>query len=280
MHIHNQGQRKADLDCIIRVRQNMDKQKGVSRLIEALKMCVNVKEFESIAEKVAERRKDIQVIEKRLCPDCYVAKIEIDMNNNNGHIKYVENSIKNTSERESLNDKLKNEDYPIIAIVLESPHIDEFKDGISPLKNGFSSTQLFNYLPRILFNYIATTSNQGNIFSRATHDIENGIYRVKLINAVQFQCSLGRKLSNKEYQKMKNDIVAKCLKNKRLKRDFFNRLNGAKIIINCCTGQEKGKIAGLQKLVQNIIDKKYSDKTRLYGYHPSSFHFLKGFKKV
>ena len=100
------------------------------------------------------------------------------------------------------------------------------------------------------------------------------------MNAIQFQCSLGRKLKNAVNQNIKNTIVEQCLEKTLFKNDFIKRIQDATIIINCCTGQKDGQIDGLQKQVQDIIDKKYPDKIRLFGYHPSSLHFLKGFKKV
>lgn len=244
-------------------------------------MCSKEKKFEEIANRVVRNKNgNLNINEKRLCPDCFVAKIEIDINNNNGHIRYIKDAVKNADSRSTMDSELRSEDYPIIAIVLESPHKDEYKGTVSPLLATNSSVRLRNYLLPMLYNFITTISCQGSIYSRGTREIENGIYRIKLINAVQFQCSLGGNLSDKHVQEIKNEIVCCCLKNRIFANDFSNRLKDVSIIINCCTGQKDGKIDGLQKNVQDIIDKKYPNKIRLFGYHPSSLHFLKGFKKV
>lgn len=240
--------------------------------------------FKKIAEQIiVNRRSNLKVEEKRKCPDCFVAKIEIEFFNNIGHIKYIENSIKEKENRFELNKKLEKEDCPVIAIVLESPHVDEYdKDDqeISPLKNPFSSSTLSDYLIQNLFHYITAISVQGKVYSTAKHDIKNGIYRIKLVNAIQFQCSLGQNLTNKNNQKVKNEILENCLSEDLFQKDFIERIKEASIIINCCTGQKNGRIDGAQKQVQNLIDSNYPSKLRLYGYHPSSLHFLKGFKIV
>lgn len=218
-----------------------------------------------------------------ICPDCFVAKIEIEFFNNIGHIKYIENSIKEKENRFELNKKLEKEDCPVIAIILESPHIDEYDEDdkkISPLKNPSSSCILSEYLTQNLFHYITAVSVQGNVYSTAKHDIENGIYRIKLVNAIQFQCSLGQDLTDKDNQEVKNEILEECLNEDLFQKDFIERIKEASIIINCCTGQKNGRIDGAQKQVQNLIDSNYPSKLRLYGYHPSSLHFLRGFKIV
>ena len=166
-----------------------------------------------------------------------------------------------------------------MAIVLESPHVSEYEGKPSPLKNPTTSTLFSKHLPSMLFKYITMVSNQYGAFSRAVRDIENNIYRIKLINAVQYQCSLGE-LSDEKDEKRKNRIVNECLQKQDFQDDLVNRLKGAEVIINCCTGQENGKVAGAQKRVQDLIDEHYPRATRLYGYHPSSSYFLSGFKKV
>lgn len=238
--------------------------------------------FVKTAEKVVgdSDKELLKEIEQRSCPDCFVAKIEIEIHNNVGHIKYLVSSITEYENRVPLDKTLSEEDYPVIAIVLESPHKAEFEGDISPLKNNTSSNFLYKYLIRNLFDYITTISNPCGTYSRRTSEIENGVYRIKLVNAVQFQCSLGKDLSESMWENNKNRIVETCLNESGFKESLVERLKDATIIINCCTGQKDGKIDGLQKQVQEIIDQNYPKRVRLYGYHPSSQYFFTGFKKV
>ena len=248
-------------------------------------MCTKSKLFQKIAGQEAkdlDNNFNAQTIESKICPDCYVAAIEVEFHQNNGHVKYVENSITNYDGRIKMDKILRNKDYPIIAIILESPHINEYKnnESISPLKNPLSANTLNDFFIRNFYNYVTAAYSGGAIFSRNVVDIENGIYRIKLVNAIQFQCSLVRELKNAVNQDLKNRIVEQCLNETLFQNDFIKRIQDATIIINCCTGQKDGQIDGLQKQVQEIIDNNYSTKLRLYGYHPSSLHFIKGFKKV
>lgn len=97
-----------------------------------------------------------------------------------------------------------------------------------------------------------------------------------IINAIQYQCSLGE-----EKSKYKEKIFRECWKNQVFKDDFIKRLKSCSpiLIINCCTGQIGGKISGLQKSVQIEIDKNFPNTYKIFGYHPSTYSFLRGFKK-
>ena len=251
----------------------------MTKMINIFKEYIKKMKFAEIVKQEIGNKSELSLKEIN-CPDCFVAKIEIEIYQNFGHIKYLENSIVDYKNRHVLDKKLKAEDYPIIAIVLESPHIEEFDAEVSPLKNPFSANILNDYLNKNLFYYITATQACGNVFFKAIRNIENGIYRIKLVNAVQFQCSLGKSLKEKKNQKIKNDILEKCLSEKLFQEDLVSRIKDASIIINCCTGQKDGKISGAQRQVQNIIDINYPSKRRLYGYHPSSLHFLRGFKDI
>lgn len=209
-----------------------------------------------------------------------MAEIEIEINQNYGHIKYLKNLIdKGVEARNNYNSTITIGDYPTILIVLESPHKDEYlEERVSPLLNPVSSKRLSDYLLKNLYSYVTMAVNNIGVYTKASRDIENGVYRVKLVNAVQFQCSLGLDLNKKKYQNLKNEIVEKCLKDDVFEKDLVERLKNAAIIINCCTGQKGGKLFGLQKIVQNIIDKSNFSAVRLFGYHPCSLYFLEGFK--
>lgn len=218
--------------------------------------------------------------EKGVCPDCFVAKIEINIGCCGGYVKYLINSICDKNNRNSTDANLKKEEIPTIAVVLESPHIEEFKDVKTPMINPNTSKMFSKYFNVNIMNYIKMSNCDGSVFYSGTQEIKNGIYKIKIINAVQYQCSIGENLSNKKNQTIKNEIVKKCLEEEKFKNDLIQRLDGASIIVNCCTGQKNNVIDGMQKTVQDIIDSSGINALKLYGYHPSSPWFLSGFKKV
>lgn len=217
---------------------------------------------------------------KSVCPDYFVAKIEINICCCGGYVKYLINSICDKKNRNSTDANLKKEEIPTIAVVLESPHVDEFTEVVTPMINSNTSKIFSNYFNVNIMNYMKIVNCGGSVFFSGNQEIKNGIYKIKIVNAVQYQCSLGRKLSNKTNLEYKNNTVKKCLEDEKFKNDFVQRLEGASIIINCCTGQKNNKIDGLQKQVQDIIDSSGTRALKLYGYHPSSFWFMSGFKKV
>jgi len=207
------------------------------------------------------------------CEDQFVAIIEITKEK----VVYVENDFskrKNSKEYE-------NQRYlDTIALVLESPHKEEFKNiqDIAPAK-GTTGKNIEAMLLGILAKYIYINDiHQHGAYSLTNSKIKYGKYKLLLINAVQYQCSLGS-LSGEKYKKRRDDIFSEMFSNQYVKTDFKERLEiyNPKIIINCCTGGEYRKVAGLQKLVQNEIDANFPNSIKLIGSHPASAFFARGF---
>ena len=152
------------------------------------------------------------------------------------------------------NFKLQKSKLPTIAIVLESPHTDEYKTkppvpAASDTGNNFHS------------NFI-------NMFSSWVQKYNGNLkqeYKILFINAIQYQCSLG---APTQYYRSK--IFNAMWKEQKVKADFEKRLRKARpaIVINCCT---HGGIL-LRKKVQVSIDAACSESILLRAYHPSCWN--------
>lgn len=206
------------------------------------------------------------------CPDQYVGIINIEKNGcvSNWNVGWEKDSIfiKDKTKRQSNSDTLQNEDISVMAIVLESPHKDEFDNNqaIGPAI-GTTGNNIEKYLPKEILDYLA----------RGDEKIPSGRYKVLLINAIQYQCSLGTYTN-----KYRDKIFSKMWKSQNInkenedKNDFCNRLesHNPKVVINCCT---KGKFKNkeikkhLRKLVQNKISEYCNGKNilELRASHPS-----------
>ena len=113
-------------------------------------------------------------------------------------------------------------------------------------------------------------------YSKSSSKIQEGKYKLLLINACQYQCSLGN-LRSDDNKKRRDDIFKKVFQNEPIIKDFIKRveLYRPKIIINCCT---HGKKHDLHKQVQEVIDKNFMYATKLVGDHPTSAFFARGFQ--
>lgn len=166
---------------------------------------------------------------------------------------------------------------PVIILILESPHCDEFGDKNHPCAAcGTSGRNIFDYLCDI-FNH-STNSNVKYKYNSSDlrtylNKHEKDIIDVFVVNSVQYQCSLGItpicnfiKESNwiDEWYSSRNNFLAR-LKNISSKNDCF--------IINMCT---KGAFLPMKEIVydlldsNNIIQSNYCE-----GPHPSSWGRLK-----
>ena len=164
------------------------------------------------------------------------------------------NSIR-TATVES-NDGLKN----VIAVILESPHKDEFSGCITAPAMGRTGDYFFKY-----FNQLFPKSRlYRKINPKQTYDLV-------FVNAVQYQTSCGASLwkcptnlkqRNKNWKKIFQDCGGAY--------DLLKRLKALHpcLVLNLCTG---GKAAyGLRSRVKNRVQKKYPD-CYTCGTHPSSW---------
>ena len=184
-------------------------------------------------------------------------------------------------KRDEANEQYRNCDLPVIALVIESPHVDEFfvkqqkvyeKRKRPQPAMGDTGENIEKYILGNLAKYqcINDQKEDGAYFVTSSR-LTQGKYRLYLVNAVQYQCSLG-KLGD-----AKNKIFHSFFSKKGAQNDFVKRLNeiNPTIIINCCT---KGNKYKNRMMVQKVINKNFADRKRLIGYHPSSAHFAHGFK--
>lgn len=154
--------------------------------------------------------------------------------------------------------------YKTIVIILESPHKDEYnkiKNVIAPAL-GTTGCNLDDGFVDKLNNFMTANNSI----------IKDGIYHVVLMNAVQFQCSMGLKpivgkIRDENFLSLwASDDIVESFK-KRLKKYQPN------IIINCCTN---GNIT--QGMVNEIFNKPQKDKYKqLLLDNKGRKYFLYGF---
>lgn len=178
-------------------------------------------------------------LEKRTCPDQYV-----------GLVSEIKKSDGVFPSRE---DPMCRPGGKAVILVLESPHIDEFKDARGPAK-GTTGRNIASFI--------------GEIF-----DLKDAIERpLILMNAVQYQCSLGR--PTKKYR----DKVFTATWQRGGKEDFNNRLrkiyrDGDTIICACTRGYMSDRKRHLRQLVYTAIQEAYPNATVLLRTHPAAWHW-------
>lgn len=210
------------------------------------------------------------------CEDQFVATIEIT----NSKVCFIDNDIKN-KDRKNVQKKYISQNLDTIALILESPNSKEFSHNeclgpaMGKTGDGITNILLGNIAKFITVNDL---QNFGSYFKTSSEIVE-GVYKLLIINAVQYQCSLGD-LNGKSMENHKDDIFKKFFDND-ARKDFVKRLKqfNPKIIINCCTGGHYRDIDGLQEQVQEVIDNANCSALRLIGAHPSSAYFARGFYK-
>lgn len=151
-----------------------------------------------------------------------------------------------------------------IGLILESPHIAEYDANGNPIgpAQGRTGRNIVNFLIRHL-NSIKLPRRK---------------YKLRLIEAVSFQCSNGTNLKEKE-NALKRDDVFKTVWQHGGKDDFKERMEMycPEIVINSCTGGMKNIDSGetLNSLVQKAINslRCLQGKKLYYSVHPCCFHF-------
>lgn len=184
-------------------------------------------------------------------------------------IKRVTNFVDYELSKERLpfaklgNEKLES----VMAIILESPHTDEFelKDGklkaIGPAqgKTGIRFKEKFEDILK---------------GSDIYQNIKEGIYPIVILNAIQFQCSCGNNLQVYKNKKARDKNWVACFKSECL-NDLKLRLQALQpcAIINLCTkGLHTKSRPDLQsKLNEYISEHKclFPNAAYAIGYHPS-----------
>lgn len=191
------------------------------------------------------------------CPDIYAGEIDDGV---------MTDIFFNPSDRKNKQHLLppdRNPSFKTIVIILESPHLDEYKDHsfINPAL-GKTGENLQNYFKKLI-----------NALAISEHDLNNGQYRIILMESIQYQCSLGIKPLN---QKIRDLVFSEIwnLQNKNgefpTKLDFISRLASymPDVILNLCTTPSNNFV---QKEIEQYL--KIYPSVKLYiGYHPSSWH--------
>ena len=168
----------------------------------------------------------------RECPDQIVAELCITKTGANDYdVSFVEIDGKKTKDnngfsREAIPPELVGNR---IVLVLESPHIEEYRETHEPgPAYGKTGRNIKAFLPHILAEAIRT--------KKMFEGEPTGRYKLILMNAIQYSCSLG--VATEKYRdamfllSWKRDDVRNSFCN-RLRRIYGN--DGKCIVINCCT---------------------------------------------
>lgn len=148
--------------------------------------------------------------------------------------------------------------FPRIIIILESPHVDEFKGDVNSWgpARGTTGDNIYKLLPEMMRS-----------------KIPDGKYHLVLINTIQFQCSLG--LTDRS---IRDDVFLNCWSKDSVKSDFISRLrlvvsSEADIFINACTeiGREQ-----VDNALSSVLTEKH---LRFRLWHPSAWARAKNSKK-
>ncbi len=178
-------------------------------------------------------------IESRVCPDQYF-----------GQVTSI-GDAETFSVRKHVNIHRTTEKYLIL--ILESPHIKEFKDDPGPAK-GKTGMNIVKFLLNV--NGLESFGNHGLI----------------VMNAVQYQCSLG--FATKKFR----DRVFTEMWNTGSREDFISRLRSiyrpGDTLVNCCTKGSTNILQNeLRRMVQIGINQALPTASVVRRNHPSCWHF-------
>lgn len=180
-------------------------------------------------------------IERRRCPDQFV-----------GIINEIEREGRFTRRDPA---SARPPDLACVLLILESPHKAEFLGAPEPAKGG-TGAKITGYVDEVEFLRSARGSG------------------LVLINAVQFQCSLGRPTS--EFRDEVFNDVWRHGGDEDFKRRIRTLHRDGDVIVNCCTrGSLKyANRSFLRELVEEaLVEAAGPEATRLRRFHPSGWHF-------
>lgn len=172
----------------------------------------------------------------RACPDQYLGNLAESIGNTKFPMR------KTASERSNR---------PCLILILESPHIDEFQGELGPAK-GFTGKMIRQYLPDALGH--AVIKDMGLV----------------LLNAVQYQCSLG---SNTIVYR---DRIFRATWNQGGRENFIARLKSVlmpeDLVMNCCTkGNDFEVNVPLRSLVECAVREVFPQAKTMRRMHPASW---------
>ena len=149
-----------------------------------------------------------------------------------------------------------NEHYQKLALILESPHKDEYSDGYIPLRpaNGRTGSNINKKLSNRSFAYKLDTRFD---------------YQVLIMNPIQIQCSCYHQFTNKGIPCTASNTrkVFRFLFNAKkcnLRADFILRLKkyNPNFVLNCST-------SSLKPIIETAIQNALSHKSNAQDIHPS-----------
>lgn len=199
--------------------------------------------------------------------DEFVAIIQIKKNGENFEFDFEKNIIYNNKIKRDSKDVeyIEKEDLEIIAIILESPHKDEYDNRNNPLGPAIGQTG------QNISNYLINIFNNCNEVKDALFASENTKFKILLIEAVSYQCSNGAK----NIDKVNRDKLFTLVWENGGLDDFRVRLrkHNPIIVINSATG-------GIKNIDKNdCINGKIQEILYEFGFeifhtpHPSSSWF-------
>jgi len=152
-----------------------------------------------------------------------------------------------------VNDNYENK---LIFIILESPHIDEYKDGMSPFAPAAGDTgqKIHKYIIERL----------SSIFDSQLEKSVN--YNICLVNPVPYQASLGNLYTGKLKKNLRDAFWMELFKFTQSEFLQIIEKNQPTLILNCCTKQLATEIRNFltMKKVENLYSKRIEHPTRWF----------------
>ena len=194
----------------------------------------------------------------QLCPDNYVADLSFDKKT--VVWQFTKNYIHKSTVGRITIDYSSKFDGPVLLIVLESPHSDEYDNNGQPIGPALGSTgnNFDQHFLRML--------NSSFKFKQALNS--DLVYKVIFINSVQYQASQGLPLWDSEENQDTRDKNWIRFWDLGFSKDIINRLEfyeESKVILNLCT-------IGKSNLKDKVSQSLRSSNIRFYlGTHPASW---------
>lgn len=195
---------------------------------------------------------------KGACTDQCVGTIRFRNNVFSYNTKYQRFDLRRMNNPNGLTRKVVNYSKPTLAnnrkivVLLESPHIDEYNVSNQSYNTapawGSTGNRFNSQFIKVINNNIANGNIAANTF------ISNTDYDVYFVNAIQYQCSLGRKPINKKIRDTLFEILWNIQPNS-FKDDLFERLSLIKpdVVINACTVNVKNSCLNNNGAIRNFV---------------------------
>lgn len=227
---------------------------------------------------------EVKIYSGSKCPDSIFGQIQY---NNVWGWKAIDDNRKNLLQKEAgdiekIFKKLDNgkDEYigkPCILLILESPHINEYKDPNNPCAaNGTTGKNIGKYLCNI-FNNIGVNKkickNNSSTLIKFLNKNQLHIINILVVNSVQYQCSLG--IEPICHIIKEENWMDEWFSNR---NDFISRLGkiyskNSCFIINLCTS---GVFVPMKTIVKDNLHTKLNVQNNYCeGPHPSSWSRLK-----